>query len=37
MNNHVDMADVCELAHELTIRELGDRAETVSQGKRCNC
>jgi hypothetical protein len=33
MKNHINMADICELAHELTIRELGDRSETVSRGK----
>jgi hypothetical protein len=30
MTNFVDMADVCELAHILTMKELGYRAEKVS-------
>ena len=29
---YADMADICELAHILTIRELGEKAEKVKNG-----
>lgn len=32
--NYVNMADVCELAHELTIMELGDKGEKIIKGTR---
>lgn len=33
MEYKITMADVCELAHTLTIRELGEKAETLKRGK----
>lgn len=30
--NYVDMADVCVLAHTLTIKDMGEKAEKVRNG-----
>lgn len=33
MTYKITMADICELAHELTIRQIGEKAEKITRGQ----